>query len=275
MALMIKTFNRAFRKFNKKIGSNSGYNRESQFARKTEGSSSKFKKMQCHECQGFGHVQSECANTLKKQNKSYNTTLSNEETDNSSDEDEMEKINCFIVFNVVAESTDNQVDDDPLHVESESEDEEFTDEAIKEPMQNLQNRLEAVINVNQKLLERIEELTVERDLMSTQNSELKQIISKNKGIASDTTGDFQHMKKFVRRMNNGSLQLDEILNKGKVHGDLSGFGYNGSTKPSKVIGIDDGGNSQDYKEVPPHYKESESAKLKKRFTPICHYCEKK
>ena len=31
------------------------------------------KGIQCRECEGFGHIQSECANTLKKKGKSFKT----------------------------------------------------------------------------------------------------------------------------------------------------------------------------------------------------------
>ena len=45
------------------------------------------KKIQCRECEGFGHIQSECANTLKKKGKSLKTTWSDNESDNSEEDD--------------------------------------------------------------------------------------------------------------------------------------------------------------------------------------------
>ena len=41
----------------------------------------KNKKIQCRECEGFGHIQAECANTLKKKNKSMNSTWSDGDSD--------------------------------------------------------------------------------------------------------------------------------------------------------------------------------------------------
>lgn len=41
----------------------------------------KEKSFQCKECEGFDHHQSECPNFLKRQNKSYVITLSDEESD--------------------------------------------------------------------------------------------------------------------------------------------------------------------------------------------------
>ena len=42
--------------------------------------------IQCRECEGFGHIQSECANTLKKSNKSFNSTWSDGDSDGSREE---------------------------------------------------------------------------------------------------------------------------------------------------------------------------------------------
>ena len=41
------------------------------------------KRIQCKECEGFGHIQSECANTRKKKNKALKSTWSDEEFDGS------------------------------------------------------------------------------------------------------------------------------------------------------------------------------------------------
>ena len=46
------------------------------------------KGIQCRECEGFGHIQSECANTLKKKGKSFKTTWSDEESEGSEEEDD-------------------------------------------------------------------------------------------------------------------------------------------------------------------------------------------
>ena len=42
---------------------------------------------QCHECDSFGHIKSECANTLKKNNKFFNTTWSDGDSDGSNEEE--------------------------------------------------------------------------------------------------------------------------------------------------------------------------------------------
>lgn len=145
---MTKTFNRALRKINRKIDSKGGYNKENQSDRKTESSFKRNRIIQCHECQEFGHIQVECANTLKRQNKSYNTTLSDEESDDSSDEEKEENNNTFIVFNNTVEKSCSKENDGHLQVKYESEDEEYTNETVKESLEKLQSRLIVVVNIN-------------------------------------------------------------------------------------------------------------------------------
>ncbi|PON72887.1 hypothetical protein PanWU01x14_063560, partial [Parasponia andersonii] len=48
----------------------------------------KKKGIQCREYEGYGHVQAEYANTLKKKTKAMTTTWSDEESEGSQDEDD-------------------------------------------------------------------------------------------------------------------------------------------------------------------------------------------
>lgn len=90
-------------------------------------SSLKGKEIQCRECEGFGHIQVECANTLKK-NKSLNTTLSyedKEETDH--DDEDNNEASDTMAFNAVIDLKDNS-----LHVEDSASDEEISYEELQE-----------------------------------------------------------------------------------------------------------------------------------------------
>ncbi|KAI3445438.1 hypothetical protein Pfo_002103 [Paulownia fortunei] len=49
----------------------------------------KNRRIQCHECEGFGHIQAECVNTLKWMGKSLTTTWSDEESEESQENDHM------------------------------------------------------------------------------------------------------------------------------------------------------------------------------------------
>ena len=58
------------------------------------------KGIQCREYEGFGHIQSECANTLKKKGKSFKTTWSDEESEGSEEEDD--HVSNYIAFQVTS-----------------------------------------------------------------------------------------------------------------------------------------------------------------------------
>ena len=47
------------------------------------------KGIQCRECEGFRHIQFECANTQKKKNKALKSTWSDKESKGSQEEDEL------------------------------------------------------------------------------------------------------------------------------------------------------------------------------------------
>ena len=73
MVLLTQSFNRYLKRMNKKkISQGSGKMNQFQRKKKTTNpveTKKSGKGIQCRECEGFGHIQSECANTLKKKGK--------------------------------------------------------------------------------------------------------------------------------------------------------------------------------------------------------------
>ena len=65
------------------------------------------KGIQCRECEGFGHIQSECANTLKKKGKSLKTTWSDNESDDSEEDDN--NISNYVVFHATTQKINDTV----------------------------------------------------------------------------------------------------------------------------------------------------------------------
>lgn len=57
------------------------------------------KGIQCHGCEGFGHIQAECANTFKKKGKSFNTTWSDDDSEGSQ-EGEDKHVSNYTLFNI-------------------------------------------------------------------------------------------------------------------------------------------------------------------------------
>ena len=99
LALLGRKFNRAFKKFdrrsrpnvNDKLSDNGkkfDNSRNGGFQRrfKDEEKPSRAKGIQCHECEGYGHIKSECPNYLKKQKKGMMVTWSDDDSDDASED---------------------------------------------------------------------------------------------------------------------------------------------------------------------------------------------
>lgn len=81
---------------------------------------------------------------------------------------------------------------------------------------------------------------MERDSLINKNEKLQEKIYLMKGERSETNGEVQHKKKFVQMMNNRTLQLNKLLERGHVAGDFSGVGYTSTTKEKQNTREDKG-----------------------------------
>ncbi|KAI5676821.1 hypothetical protein M9H77_07771 [Catharanthus roseus] len=88
----------------------------------------KGKGIQCRECEGYGHIQAECANTLKW-NRSMNTTLSDDDkkSDDEDDEEDTDS-NETLAFNVIIDLEDTSIDND--HKDDSDDDSVYSDEEV-------------------------------------------------------------------------------------------------------------------------------------------------
>ena len=154
--------------------------------------------IQCHECDGFGHIQSECANTLKKNTKSFNTTWSDEDSDASKEEENHVSQQVALTTRSAAEKSsykDDQsedLEDVPTH---DSDGEELTDEAIIESYRTMYQKLLQVVKINERLTKQNAQLNIEK------NDKLKRImllegdLAERKKIQGELSGELEHMKK--------------------------------------------------------------------------------
>lgn len=90
---------------------------------------------------------------MKKQSKSFSSTLSDCDSDDSQSEEGDH--NEHIANNSIVSKANELKGSDPLQLESESDTEEAIEETFQESFNNLQNRLSVVINVNQDLIDRV------------------------------------------------------------------------------------------------------------------------
>ena len=64
-------------------------------------------RIQCKECEGFDHIQSECANTFEKNRKSLKTTWSDNKSDNSEEDDN--NVSNYVVFHATTQKINDTV----------------------------------------------------------------------------------------------------------------------------------------------------------------------
>ncbi|KAI3462422.1 hypothetical protein Pfo_019085 [Paulownia fortunei] len=272
-----------FQKFLKTQKSKRGKNSDTPRYKSVSNSSSfsndrKDKWIQCRECEGYGHIQSECANTLKKKGSSLNITWSDADLDDNQEEHDDAVSNrsrkCHVTSHVqtpvgtsriTEASTDSILKGKEKIVQNISTDEIFdcssdgeepSDEDIRTMCRLMYKKYLEVCKTN-KSLDR--QIIVEKDM-----------------LLKSTTVELEMAKASLSRINTGKAKLDEILSTGQVGGNRQGVGYidectNTKMDPKSKIefvkstvakpSIFDSGNKKVFQKSRP-----------RKYVPICHYC---
>ncbi|CAL2265566.1 unnamed protein product [Prunus armeniaca] len=250
-----------------------GINSKNRFVNYTDGGS-KFRrlnerknpreKVKCFECEGYGHISSECANTLKKQkdgkNKAMHTTWSDSESECENDE----KTVALITTVSLDESRE---DDDCKGINIEF----------------IMNKYDDLLAASQKLNKQNSELVKEVAVLKLENcrianefqspdadSEKKKLTDQNKLIASLTSDnkalelELKNSKERIVSLTIGAEKIDKMISMGRRDGDKRGLGFEPSNKSSAVS------KTKFVKSTSP-IEPSASHEVKK-FIPICHFC---
>ena len=108
LALLTKNFKKFLKKVGKPSKSSSSFPRATKsknpLVPKRFDFSNNKKGIQCRECEGFSHIQFECANTRKKKNEALKSTWSDEESKGSQEDDEL--VSNQVTFSVSLISND-------------------------------------------------------------------------------------------------------------------------------------------------------------------------
>ncbi|CAM8978333.1 unnamed protein product [Rhodiola kirilowii] len=175
LAMMAQNFGRMVRKINRR-GSEQGQSSSTSFrnwkSSRPRSSETRQKlsdkgreEVQFHECKGFGHIQSQCANTLMKKKAmvaSFSDSVSEEETRGG-------ETTNFVAFVATTGECSNSSDTVPEQLElpvdnlSDSDDEELTQESLAQTYKDLYEKWLLLINVNQKLNDTVASVTAEKD----------------------------------------------------------------------------------------------------------------
>ncbi|XP_024028691.1 uncharacterized protein LOC112093781 [Morus notabilis] len=290
-----KKFNKVMKKVNRKNensrnGNSSNFQKNKAAANNIE-MKTKNRGIQCRECDGYGHIQSECANTLKKKKKSFNATWSDEDSEGSPEDED--HVSNYVAFNVytdqsvfvdsvtksvadsvatlpVTDSVNSENGGDFSDSESDSDGEELTIDATQESYKTMFSKWIKVCEMNKSLREQVGELVKENDVLKrvAVNNEFQ--ATKNEKKLQDTRAELESTQKNLKMMNSGTTKLDHILSIGKASCDRHGLGYTVECSTSKTVFVKETHASEPRTTL--NKKVIISPPRRKRFVPICHYC---
>jgi hypothetical protein len=164
---------------------------------------SQYKGVQCHECEGYGHIRTKCATFNKKQKKSLIVSWSDDDESEKGVENESTKHVAALTGRVLSddESCHEDLVYDELVVSYKKLNDKNTDTCKQlEKQKNITNQLEKErISHPAKISELINEV----NLLNSQLS---------------------HVMKQVKMMTTGTNVLDEIL-EGQIQGKPNGIGF--------------------------------------------------
>ncbi|XP_012852368.1 PREDICTED: uncharacterized protein LOC105971978 [Erythranthe guttata] len=216
----------------------------------------KSRRMQCRECGGFGHIQVECANTLKKKRMSLTTVWSDKEDSDEDENNKEDQTTNFMAFSgttqiskckeTVAETvatvcpTELKYDElssnkdnsltSPFNFagesESSSDDEKPTIEEVKDVYEKMYRKWLEVSEVNKRLEKDKHVLIEENKVLKVRISTLEQnVISSSRDIDS-LKAKFAQTQDVISKFNTGRVTLNEILNKNQPNYGRMGIGGN-------------------------------------------------
>ncbi|KAG9453915.1 hypothetical protein H6P81_006819 [Aristolochia fimbriata] len=176
------------------------------------------KRMQCHGCDGYGHVQAECP-TIQKKKKAHNVTWSDSDS-NSSNSDE----NYTVFFAGVQESVP------PPEI---SEDDFILLKGMKDKLNHLSN-------INRELIVKLNESEASKKFLQIEVMKREESLKLKEQQIEELQKELFSTKQLLKKLEKGKGKLDEILSSGKTSNDKSGLGYTGSTSKRQTLFVKEG-----------------------------------
>jgi hypothetical protein len=291
MAMMARKF--------KKFLRNNGNSR----SRESKNSMNPSREVKCYECGGVGHIRADCGNLINSKGRAFNVT----ESDESDQEEKAENIANYVAFGVSYDSQDDASEFKSLKSDYGICDNESEDEGdLQEAYNHLYSEYNKVKKLNKEHLQKLKEVNLEKDKLSstlteshaildTLKSENHSLIAKVKSLDNDLNDSRNHLKKFSNE------KLNHMLHNQKHSFDRIGLGFDKSVvsstnvvSPSKSIFVKSvckEKNLAKKKEMLPSVSRGKKGKgilidsyvsranmpknqPTQRFIPTCHHCGK-
>ncbi|KAK2402513.1 putative mitochondrial protein [Trifolium repens] len=174
---------------------------------KPEDKSTQGKGVQCHECEGYGHIRSECGTYQKRQKKGLTVSWSDEDTDEEGES--ARHVTALTGTCVEVEDWDSDEDEDVPY------------EELASTYKDLLTRYEEMCRILEKQKKTINKLITE---VNTQVQKVAQAEEK----VTQVNAQMDDLRKRVSQLNSGGDLLEEIL-ENVPSGKLRSVGYNYSS----------------------------------------------
>ncbi|KAH6781994.1 hypothetical protein C2S51_007287 [Perilla frutescens var. frutescens] len=256
MVLITKNFSRMLKRVNKQSS------RRSNNRRQPSGNSEQDR-----------NSSTECANTLKRNKKNYNASLSDNDSEGSSSDSDEDTI-AF-----TAKVSEFQ-DPFKLAEDEDSDNEDFSHEGFVKTYKEMYEKWLEVAEINKTLQSHNKDLLKEKEKLIKCDDEQMITIQQQKKKIDELSAELKSIKRNVNMLNNGTRNLDKILttpgHPGKSHPDL---GYNGGQ--SKTVFVKESTSQPVH--VQDNVQHIQKNIVNKKMTTynsnrkgiICHYFEEK
>ncbi|KAK2355658.1 gag-protease polyprotein [Trifolium repens] len=174
---------------------------------KSEEKSSQGKGVQCHECEGYGHIRSECGTYQKRQKKGLTVSWSDEDTDEESESARHATALTGTCVNVEDWESD--------------EDGDVSYEELASTYKELVTRYEEMCRILEKQKKTINKLQAEVNMQVEKATQAEEKVIQVNAQMDD-------LRKRVSQLNSGANLLEEILDN-VPSGKLKSVGYNYSS----------------------------------------------
>ncbi|WJX12965.1 hypothetical protein P8452_03412 [Trifolium repens] len=221
LALIGKQFGRVLRRVDRRARQNGqnirfDINKQQNNVKKTrpEEKSGPVREVQCHECEGYGHVRTECATFLKKQKKGLFVSWFDED----SEEGEESAKHVSAMTGVCGPVADSDDDVEVVYEEHSDDEENDTYEELLGLYNDLLVRYKEVCRILEKQKKTINQLHTEKDFQIGQALKFEKELTQ-------ANADMNELKKRVNQLNCGANLLEEILD-GVPTTRMKAIGYN-------------------------------------------------
>ena len=212
---------RNFQKFIKKVGNKKSFSKNPKENFSSKPFVSNKKGIQCRECEGYGHIQSECANTLKKNKKGFTATWSDSDTSDEENENialtsVLQEKENFLCLNNSSTGTFQAG-------ESDSDESELNEESLVESYKVMYGKWMQVYSENRSLVKTNKELLLNIEDLERKNKCCETELQTKNSEISFLTKELDNLKRNVKMLNPGSNIFEKIQNTGQV--SHAGLGF--------------------------------------------------